>query len=185
MAIDRELAFEPSENGVLFENGTHVSSGFDAPTHVGKAGDWYFRTADSTQWTLLVDGSSWVQSFSGSALVYPEKAGYQGNANTGRYLEIFPGIASNLRGLPFVTQAKITYLLFETTNNSGSVTLGIFEKGDLVTPRDSVVLADGVFKQAFSPNTVFGPGEEMTLQIIAGSRTNPTAYWYNNTGNVT
>lgn len=184
MAIDRLDAFEISNNGVLLEGGTHFSSGPDTPTHTGKAGDWYYRTTDSTQWTLLVDGSAWVQSFSGSALVYPEKALYQGNANTGRYLEIFPTIASNLRGLPYVTQAKITYLIFETTNSSGVVSLGLFEKGDLITPRDTVTLADGVAKQAFTPNTVFQPNEELVLQITAGSRTNPTAYFYNNTGNV-
>lgn len=184
MPIDRELAFETSSNGVLLESGAHVSSGSALPAHTGKAGDWYFRTFDSTQWTLLADGNLWVQSVSGSALVYPEKAFYNGNANTGRYLEIFGGIASNLRGLPLTVPGKVSTLVFETTSSAGAVSLGIFEKSDLITPLTTLTMADGVAKQTFTPSTLFSGGDEIALQITAGSRTNPTAYFFINTGNL-
>ena len=59
--IDRNKAFEISNDGLLLENGGHFASGTSAPTHSGLAGDWYFQTTDATLWRLAANGTDWAR----------------------------------------------------------------------------------------------------------------------------
>ena len=59
MAIDRNKAFEISNDGLLLEGGSHFSSGVGAPTHSGLRGDLYLNTTNFSLYRLAVDGTTW------------------------------------------------------------------------------------------------------------------------------
>lgn len=184
MAIDRELAFETSPNGVLLESGTHISSGTAIPTHSGLAGDLYMRTTDSTLWTLLADGLDWVLFINGSAIVYPVQFNYNGNASSGRYLEIFPSKPSDEGPWPLTLVTRVTTFFVETDNSAGDFTVGLFEIGDLVTPVNTITLSSGQTKNTVNFGDLFAVNDELVIQVTAGSRNDPRGFFFSNTGNV-
>lgn len=184
MAIDRNDAFEIRETGVLLENGAHLSSGSASPTHTGLAGDIYFKTSDSTLWTLLANGSSWVLFINGSAIVYPIKYAYNGNASSGRWLEVFPGIASNDAPAPVILPSKITYVFLETENTGGAFTVAFYENSNQVTPVFSVTLNDGQSKNTFVLSSAFSAGQSVSMKVTSGSRNKPRGLFFFNTGNI-
>lgn len=59
MAIDRNKAYEISDNGLLLEGGSHFSSGNGVPTHSGLKGDLYLNTANFSMYRLAIDGTTW------------------------------------------------------------------------------------------------------------------------------
>lgn len=61
MAIDRDRAFEVSENGFLLEGGAHFSSASGVPTHTGLKGDMYLDTNTWLLYFLRANGSTWTQ----------------------------------------------------------------------------------------------------------------------------
>lgn len=182
--IDRNGAFETSPNGVILENGAHLSSGTASPIHTGLAGDIYFKTSDSTLWTLLSDGSSWVLFINGSAIVYPITYAYNGNASSGRWLEVFNGIASNTAPSPVILPSKITYVFLETNDTAGAFTVAFYENDDQVTPVFSITLNDGQSKNTFILSSTFLVGESVSMKVTSGSRNKPRGIFFFNTGNV-
>src|SRR5689334_22048079 len=66
---------------------------------------------------------------------------YGGNANTGRYLEFFPGQASDVSPLYFSAAARILSVTCQTTAANATCNIGIFDLNvSSVTPIYTIVM---------------------------------------------
>lgn len=113
---------------------------------------------------------------------YPFQAQYGGNANTGRYLEIFAGLAS-FPDAPFVVpeNSAIKQITFGTVGLS-TVTVGIFKTTDLVTPVYSFSLVSESRKLIQNLTIPFFASDEIAIRITAGSCNKPfMRVWVNTT----
>ena len=110
-------------------------------------------------------------------------ASYGGNANTGRYLEIFPSIDSLVGPLIFNTSTKLVgFSLGSTAASTGTVS--VYLTTDLVTP---VYSASLVAATRFNSGVIsFGPwaaSQEIALKVSAGSINKPfVCMWLQSTG---
>jgi hypothetical protein len=89
-------------------------------------------------WARAITSAS---AFSGTA---PILSAYNGNANTGRYLEIFP--AQSSFDAPFTVPVNSSLIAVEYSMGAtaaGITTMGIFKKTDLVTPIYSINIPIG------------------------------------------
>lgn len=104
---------------------------------------------------------------------YPFQCQYGGNANTGRYLEIFSGLPSS-PDAPFVfpENSALKQITFGTTGLS-TTTIGIFKTTDLVTPIYSFSLVAEQRKVITGLNVNFIAGDEIAIRITAGSCNKP------------
>ena len=113
---------------------------------------------------------------------YPFQAQYGGNANTGRYLEIFVGLPS-YPGAPFVIpeNSAIKQITFGTVGLS-TVTVGIFKTTNLVTPVYSFSLVSESRKLITGLTIPFFASDEVAIRITAGSCNKPfMRVWVNTT----
>lgn len=104
---------------------------------------------------------------------YPFQAQYGGNANTGRYLEIFSGLAS-YPDAPFIfpENSRVRTVSIGRVGTS-TVTFGFFRTTNLVTPVFSLSLA-GQSRALFTGLTQnFFAGDELAIRVTAGSCNKP------------
>lgn len=104
---------------------------------------------------------------------YPFQAYYGGNANVGRYFELFPGLAS-YPDAPFVTpeNSVIKQITFGCTGLSTG-TVGIFKTSDLVNPIYSFSLTNEQRKTITGLNVSILAGDEVAIRVTAGSFNKP------------
>lgn len=104
---------------------------------------------------------------------YPFEAHFGGNANVGRYLEIFPALAS-FPDAPFVFPEN-SAIKTVTLGCSASATavIGFFRTTNLVTPVFSVSLTNqtrGIFTGL---NHLFNANDELAIRVTSGSLNRP------------
>lgn len=102
---------------------------------------------------------------------------YGGNANVGRYLEIFPGIDS-LNGPYYIpTNAYIVAFTFSATATSTG-TCGLFKSTDLVNPITSLTLTAALNVSTVILNVPLSVGDLISARITSGSINKPYIVWY-------
>ena len=108
-------------------------------------------------------------------------AQYNGNANTGRYLEFFSGISSNDAPLYTPGNAEVITIVAATTSNNSTCTIGFYDK---TGPGPSGTL---LYTLTFSNQkrvittssllfTIPATGE-LTIKITSGSISKPHLYF--------
>lgn len=107
---------------------------------------------------------------------------YNGNANTGRHLEFFSGIASNLIPINLFAETKLLTVVFSSSANS-TATLGFFDLNiSSVTPVYTISLAaqNAVTDLAnpAAPNAIFSSNARLAIRITAGSVNRPAVYFF-------
>lgn len=104
-------------------------------------------------------------------------ASYNGNANTGRYLEIFPGIDSLTGPYYIPTNAYIVAFTFSAIANSTGV-CSLFKTTDLVNPLTSLTLTASKNVSTVSLNVALNAGDLICARITSGSINKPYIVWY-------
>lgn len=109
-------------------------------------------------------------------------ASYNGNANVGRYLEIFPGIGSDVVPVDLFAQTNLLTVVF-TSSAISTATLGFFDLSvSAVTPVYTISLNNqkSVTDIALptAPNAVLAATTELALRITAGAVNRPTVYFF-------
>ena len=100
-------------------------------------------------------------------------ASYGGNANVGRYLEIFPSISSDVAGLLVpITEMSIKVITLGAISTA-TATVGIFKKSDLVTPIHSISLTAQDRISEIGLNVMLSQGDEVVVRVTAGSMNKP------------
>lgn len=103
---------------------------------------------------------------------YPFQAVFNGNANTGRYLEIFPAVNTLEAPFVFPEASAIRTVTMGATSVSNAV-VGFFRTTNLVTPVFTLPyagLSRVVFTNLFFP---FAPLDELAIRITSGSASKP------------
>ena len=104
-------------------------------------------------------------------------ASYNGNANVGRYLEIFPGIDSLTGPYYIPTNAYIVAFTFSAIANSTG-TCALFKTSNLVTPLTSLSLTASKNISTVSLNVALNAGDLICARITSGSINKPYIVWY-------
>lgn len=100
---------------------------------------------------------------------------YGGNANTGRYLEFYAGISSDIGPLYFSSSTNLLATVLQTTAATATCNMGVFDLNvSSVTPVYTVVMtAQKRVQYIGSPLAVFAAGSLIALQITSGSINTP------------
>ena len=104
---------------------------------------------------------------------------YGGNANVGRYLEFFPGQASNVSPLFLAAPAKILNIVLQTTAANATVNVGVFDLNvSSVTPIYTIVMS-AVKRVSYigtptSPLGATAANALLALRVTSGSINAPT-----------
>lgn len=106
---------------------------------------------------------------------------YNGNANTGRYLEFFSGIDSSIAPIFLSAPAKCITFIFASTANS-TCSLGIFDLNISSTvPIHTINLnnqtRNSQIGSATAPLFLTGANSRIALRIISGSANRPHVYF--------
>jgi hypothetical protein len=103
--------------------------------------------------------------------------GYGGNANTGRYLEIWPNQASDISPIYLSVSSRLLSVTLQTTAAQATCDLGFFDLNiSSVVPVYTLVMP-GVKRVQYigSPSlTVFAPGCLIAMRVTSGSINAPT-----------
>jgi len=110
---------------------------------------------------------------------YPIQADWGGNANPGRYLEIFPGI--NSLEAPLVIPENSIYVAVSlgSVNDAGDFTLGFFNPPNAATPFRSVTMLDGVNRTLVTGlSDPLLAADEIGVKVVSGNRNKPfVRFW--------
>jgi hypothetical protein len=107
---------------------------------------------------------------------YAVLANYGGQANTGRYLEVVPGEASDTAPFYFPEDSYIRTVTVQI-DAVGSPTIGFFEINDLVTPRFEVSVA-ATTEAVFDVSELFVKDERLAIRITANNCQKPKVrFW--------
>lgn len=100
-------------------------------------------------------------------------ASYGANANTGRYLEIFPNISSDVAPIiiPIALMDIKAITLGAIAASTGTV--GIFKTSNLVTPVQTISLTNQTRIYQTGLNIDFFQDEEIAIRVTAGSISKP------------
>ena len=102
---------------------------------------------------------------------------YGGNANTGRYLEIFANAASDKSPIYFSASARLLTVTLQTTAANATCNVGIFDLNvSSVTPVYTVVMtAQKRVQYVGAPNlATLGAGSLMAIRVTSGAINTPT-----------
>lgn len=131
------------------------------------------RTTVTLKDNSTVNGLWIYESSSASSISsYSFFGSYNGNANTGRYLEIYPKEASE--DAPYIvvfSSAIVAVSLGATSVSTGTV--GIFETGDLVTPIQSISLANQAVNTLTGLFVTLAAGNQVAMRVTSGSISKP------------
>lgn len=125
----------------------------------------YDNTSSKGSWLYDSVSSASVASFSFLAQ-------YGGNANTGRYMEIVPSIASNEAPYLLVSNAAIVALSLGATALSTGV-VGIFKSTDLVNPITTLSLSNTLSNTAVGLFVQLSVGDKLVVQVTTGTILKP------------
>ena len=104
---------------------------------------------------------------------YSFVASYNGNANVGRYLEVFPAIGSDSAPLIFPTDAILTAVSLGVVA-VGTGTIGFFKSTDLVTPIYSIsITAESRKLDTTVMGAEFDALDELSIRVTSGSFNKP------------
>jgi len=99
-------------------------------------------------------------------------ASYGGNANTGRYLELFPGTSTDVLPFTFPENSFIRTMILQAAALATG-TVSIYKLTDLATPVCSISLSNSVYqKDDFS--SYFLPNEQIAFKVSAGTILKPS-----------
>lgn len=140
---------------------------------VGSRVTLYLKNNSTTAglWVRAVQSSS---PFTGTA---PVLASYNGNATTGRYLEVYPGQGTDTAPFYVPTNAYIVAFEFSAVGTT-TATLSTFKSTDLVNPIYSISLAAAT--TAFGTNLTIplNMADRLVFRITSGSATKPRMAMY-------
>lgn len=98
--------------------------------------------------------------------------GYQGTANSGRWLETFDSIASN--DVPFITAESATIQAIALVNkNSNTGTITIYKNGVSVT---TISLTAQTYNTVSGLTIALATGDSLSAQLTSGTLTAPMLY---------
>ena len=106
-------------------------------------------------------------------------AHYGGNANTGRYLEMFPNEGSDGAPLFLAIPSKLLSVTFQTSAASATATIGFFDLNvSSVTPVYSLALVAAkrvtAIGTAAAPLASFLANAQVAMRVTSGSLNTPT-----------
>lgn len=102
---------------------------------------------------------------------------YGGNANTGRYLEFYPGQGSDVSPLFFSAAARILGVTLQTTASTATCNVGIFDLAvSSVTPIYTVVMTAQKRVQYIGAPALatLGANSLLAIRVTSGSINQPT-----------
>jgi hypothetical protein len=101
---------------------------------------------------------------------------YGGNANTGRYLEVWGGQASDVSPIFFSVSARILSVTLQTTSAQATCNLGIFDLNvSSVVPVYTLVMTNQKRVQFVGdPLAALAPNSLVAMRITSGSINTPT-----------
>jgi hypothetical protein len=101
---------------------------------------------------------------------------YGGNANTGRYLEVWGGQASNVSPIFFSVSARILSVTLQTTSAQSTCNLGIFDLNvSSVVPVYTIVMSNQKRVQFVGdPLATLAPNSLVAMRVTSGSINTPT-----------
>jgi hypothetical protein len=102
---------------------------------------------------------------------------YGGNANIGRYLEIFPATDSLTIPYLIVTSQSLRALSLQCSAST-TVTVGVFKTTDLVNPIQSISLSAQIATSITGLSISLSPGDKLALRVTAGSGNKPSIAMY-------
>lgn len=175
-------------DATTLENGYHITvhnestATIDVDTYGGA--HYLQMTVGSRMVLFLKDNSTqmglWVRTVTSSSPftgTSPLLASYNGNATTGRYLEIFPGQGSGTA--PFYVPTNAYVVAFEfSTPAASTASLGIFKTTDLVTPIYTVSLSAAITTFGTNLTVPVYMSDRLCFRITAGSATKPRMAMY-------
>jgi hypothetical protein len=98
---------------------------------------------------------------------------YNGNANTGRWLEFFPGISSDIAPLDINVSAKCLFINAKTTAASATCTIGFYNIVMLYTVTFSAQKEVNLTGTALVPLFTLPTAGELGIKIDSGSINRP------------
>lgn len=103
-------------------------------------------------------------------------ASYGGNANTGRYLEIFPGQASNESPIFSSSGLRNLSIVCQTTSANATCNIGVFDLNvSSVTPIYTIVMtAQKRVEYVGNPLALFAANCLLAIRVTSGSINQPT-----------
>jgi hypothetical protein len=122
-------------------------------------------------WDVIVTSRS---SFQGTA---PILANYSANANTGRYLEIFPSRSSD--EAPFdIINNSVMIAVSVTASSTSTAQIGFFRMTDLVTPIYTVNMGGNAKIVLKDLNVQLFDGDEIAIRVTSGTIQKPKLAFY-------
>ena len=113
---------------------------------------------------------------------YSLQCSYNGNANVGRYLEIFGGLDSLSAPFIFPENARVVTVTLGNVAVS-TFTVGFFKTADLVTPVFSLSLIAQISSVFNGFAYAFVQYDQLVMRVTAGSANKPYCrIWINTTG---
>ena len=163
----RFLIINSNPNQILLKDSTLPVDNLAIITPGSRAECILFDNSTSAgDWKIIVTSQS---SFQGVA---PVLAVYLGNANVGRYLEIFPSADSLEFPFPIVNSSVIiAAFLGSAAATTGQI--GIFKKSDLVNPVITFGLTAQTSRTFVDLNAPLSLGDEMSIRVTSGSFIKP------------
>lgn len=138
-----------------------------------------FDPTGSITSTNVQDAIVEVLSIANSNDRYPIQAKYNGNANNGRYLEVFDGI--NTSDAPFVVPENSNFVTVTmgSVNSSGAFSMGFFTPPNAATPFYTASFVNGVNRLTVTGLSIpLLALDEIGVRVVSGSRNKPfVRFW--------
>jgi len=128
------------------------------------------NTSTAGQWIYESNSASSLASYSIFGF-------YNGNAGTGRYLEIYPGEASDTAPYIIVAPLAIIAMTMGTTALN-TTTVGVYKLPDATTAIASISLANESLKVLTNLYTVLAQGDRIAIKVSSGSCNKPYVTFY-------
>jgi hypothetical protein len=135
----------------------------------------YVLRDNSTSAGIWVRVAGFASAFSGGSS--PILASYNGNANVGRYLEIWPSLASDTD--PFIVpnnEVLVGVVLGSEANST--CTVGLFKTSNLITPVTSISLAASTEVVNISLNIPLSTLDKLAVRVTSGTVNKPRFAFY-------
>ena len=98
-------------------------------------------------------------------------ASYNGNAGTGKFLELFPGISMDVAPFTFPESSFIKTIVLRAVSNSTG-TMGIYKLPNTSTPVLTISLSNSKY-QKLDFSEFFNPDDEIAVKVQSGAFSKP------------